>query len=654
MNKLWLAPFFLIFFSCVGTVQDTDIPKTVIQTKQGSSFTFAGVSEAYGISQDKIEVFFYPATGGNGKFDYIIFVGDLPIPYSVPSDVLIPDYLGRLKFTVTGLEQAQAYVIKVEARDQTTQVKLTNDETTMASTFSNQVADFSGISSVSNPQGVDGLDSIKVRWAHAYYNYADLTNTTPTDPVSYEITALNSDLLKPNSFHDRTKGEADGRYVKLFDYNQNQSDVTLRGLPSGKKYYVRVRAIHRNSFDDVSNDRLRGEKNTNYLEISTLSSSTPEFNTNSVLVTKNSGIAVTSSLIVSWGTVNGVFDHFRLYYQDVTPGIVTNPPSFSEANIASTCISGTIVGGFLCKKVDSNSLSATIANLNALSTYRVYLVVCQDIQCTNKLISLPKTGTTTPTLGGFTGIKSISTARNVNEVGKLTLNYSVPDFTLGYFDGFVIAFKTDVNFVANPDLITEDTYTGTITYDSFNYVYDNSITVNNVSYFDGITKCFNISPFVYNANQTKTWYNNEKWSCVVPTILAPNKDEFTGFRSGTPSIGTVSNPGNIFFRWTKPSSGVFTKYEIIYKKVSSVSESFNFSTAISEINSGGTTNYKRLFLSDYLEEYTLPNLVPGTYKIGILTYYLNPLDATNSVYRSEYNDRFLTCEINAVGGTCDF
>jgi hypothetical protein len=640
MNKLWLTPFFLIFFSCVGTVQDTATPKTILKSEDATKVSFAGVTEAHAIADDKIEVFFYPATGGTGKFDYIISVGDIPVPFTVPSDVLSADYRGLLKYTVTNLDPAQAYVIKVEAKEQESSTKQTNDTTTMASTFPNDVANFVGVASVSNPQGIDGLDSIKIRWAHAAYDFSNYT--APSNPASYEIVVLRADLLNPSNFDDLAKGEAQGRYLKIVDYNTDTNEITMRGLPSDKKYYVRMRALHIASVNNYSIPRLRSEQNTNYLEISTLSANSPQFDTNSVSVTKNPGPAVTTSLNVAWGAVVGVFDHFRIYYGDTNASV-------NSGAIADSCIAGNPVGGVYCKKIDATFRSALIANLTALTTYQVMVVICQDIYCTSgkRVVSSIKTGTTTPILAGFNGVTSVSVARNVNEIGKLVLNFTPPDFTLGYFDGFIIGYKKDKTATAY-DKISETIYTGPVTLDSFNYAIDSMITVNNISYTDGQNNCFNIYPFVYGPNLDKNEYNADKWVCVIPTISAPSKTDFPGIsQAGT-------NPGAIFMTWAAPGNGVFTQYEVFWKKTAGA---FSFNTAIAETSAGNFTNYGRSLAADYVTDQTiqfqLSNLPYTTYKVGVLTYYLNPLtinddDPTNDVYRSENNDAVFTCVVNAI------
>ena len=108
---------------CVGTVQETKRPYSKVEEGPKSTVSFQGIAAANAISDSRIEVFFFPAEGGSGKFTYDIYVGSSPLPVSVPSDVLMPDYRGMLKFTLTGLNRLSSYQIKVDIRDEKTKLQ---------------------------------------------------------------------------------------------------------------------------------------------------------------------------------------------------------------------------------------------------------------------------------------------------------------------------------------------------------------------------------------------------------------------------------------------------------------------------------------------------------------------------------------------------
>ena len=158
--------FSLFFFvSCVGTVEQADLSKTVTEKTEETAVMFQGVQLVKAISHNRIEVFFYPAVSGSGKYIYKIYYGD-DLVASVPSDILVPDYRGYLMYTLSGLERGRDYFIRVTATDQENAVEVDTSLVKSARTFNNIVADFTGLSAVSNLQGVDGKDYIW--WKHIF------------------------------------------------------------------------------------------------------------------------------------------------------------------------------------------------------------------------------------------------------------------------------------------------------------------------------------------------------------------------------------------------------------------------------------------------------------------------------------------------------
>lgn len=63
--------------SCVGTVEDAVRQSTLTNEYNKGGVIFSGVQSVKAISHNKIEVFFYPATGKDGdKFNYVIHYGN--------------------------------------------------------------------------------------------------------------------------------------------------------------------------------------------------------------------------------------------------------------------------------------------------------------------------------------------------------------------------------------------------------------------------------------------------------------------------------------------------------------------------------------------------------------------------------------------------
>lgn len=614
---------------------DAASPKTGIVAAPSSQIFFGGAYQVNPISQDKFEILFYPATGGSGKYNYIIYVGDNPFPETVPSEVLLQDYRGLLKHTVKGLETGKSYYVKVEARDQKDDGKDDNQVVLQATTFLNLVADFSGIALVSNTAGVDGLDSIKVRWPHAYVDVGSVGGST-TDPVSYEITAVDTTLLTPANMDDKEKGPNQGRFTKSVVYSSMVNETILRGLRADTKYYVRVRAIHKSSVDDVNNPRLRGEMNTNYLSIKTLSSdlSSIKFQTGGLQVSRNEGSAQSSSLVLTWPTASGVFDHFRVYY------------SQNQADLASvdtdTCNVAPEEG---CKKYDPTATGAIIPNLEANKDYYFKLIVCQFESCESFIPGDIKQGSTKPVLANFPGITSIRSASNINEIGKIFVTFSLPNFNEGNFDGYHIAYRANAS--QEKEIISDSAYIGSLTYDDFDYRTATSITITNVDYSLETSYCITVFPFVWDTDEPsgyKSYDENMNELCTTSKVISADMDQFPGLISAE-MIGN-----DVLVSWDNPLAGIFDLYEVYIRKTSGT---FSYSAARTQIAGGNYANYSTVLVDGGLNTYRFVNIPNGTYKVGVLTYFAYiPPEGDPVVYRSEDNEGIFTCVVNGTMADC--
>lgn len=620
--------------SCVGTVQEAAAPKTSIASEPKSAINFSGVYQATPISQDKFEIFFYPATGGSGKYNYIIYVGDQPFPTTVPSEVLAQDYRGLLKHTVTGLETGKSYHIKVEAEDQFTGGKDDNAAVLQSTTFLNLVADFSGIASVTNTAGIDGLDSIKIRWPHAAVDVGSVGGSV-TDPVSYEIVAVDSDLLTPGNMDDVEKGPNQGRFVKSLLYNSQINETIMRGLKSDTKYYVRVRALHKTSIEDNNNPRLRSELNTNYLPIKTLSADLGaiNFKTGGLTISRNEGSAQSSSLVLSWPVASGVFDHFRIYYGQSASDIAS--PDTSECPLSPT---------YGCKKYPANSTGAVIANLEPNKDYYFRLLVCQFETCETYILGEVKQGSTRPILASFTGISAIRGASNVNEIGKMYLSFALPNFNEGNFDGYHIAYRPNPSI--DPVVINLPDYDGDLAYEVFDYRTASGITITGVDYSVESEYCFSVYPFVYDADEPTGYkaFENGVWMCESSAVTKADMVQF-------PGLSDAETQGNdIIVTWAAPSVGIFDMYEVYLRKTDST---FSYSAARNQIEALNTTNYTIALANGGSLFHRFNNLPNGKYRVGVLTYfaYIPPV-GDPLVYRSEDNDGIFTCIVDGTDHLC--
>ncbi|MGK0367649.1 MAG: hypothetical protein ACI9QD_000787 [Thermoproteota archaeon] len=613
--------------ACVGEIENVEKDKTLTASYNPGGVIFSGIHSLYPISHTKLEVFFNPATGGSEKYNYRINYGNDSL--TVPSEVLTPDYRGLLKYTLGGLAQAQDYIVSIDAIDQDSGGFIETERALTAKTFQNLVASFTGISQVSNLSGVDGLDSVKVRWAHAEKDFGDITGSSLSDPQAYEITIIDSDLLNPSDFDNSSLTQAQGRYFKAIEYDVAVNESVMRGLPSSSRFFARVRAIHNGSINDFNNPGLRSELNTDYLIIETLNAdlSSLNFDTSSLVVTNTTGENAVNSMILSWDEVSGVFDHYRVYYSLSTT-------SMNASNITTGCSgNGFDVGGIYCKKVNYTLTTTSVANLIQATDYQFLLVVCQTVTCATgeRIVSDLETGATIPTLASFSGIDSIQIASTAVDIGSMDLLVTPPNFDTGYFDGYIVGYKavlTDTVF----DKIGEDGYTGGLSLTSYDYTSENKVRVNGISY-DGSTQyCFTVYPFIYDSLGGKLESPNGIWKCSVATIEAPTAEEYEGINQ------SVTDGNKITVIWNTPSSGVYAEYEVFW---SNTGVAFNFSDAILDTTVNYTfTNYNRATVPGDQTSYLIEGLPDGTYVIGVLTRYVNGITA---IERSEFNTQLFSC-----------
>lgn len=649
----------LCFVSCVGEIQ-TSVKAVTESSPRGSesSISFGGISEAIGIADDKIEVYFSGATGGSKKFTYFIYVGNQPLPVSVSEEVLERDYRGLYRHTITGLDIGTEYVLKVDAKDIEDSTIYSTKTSISESTFSNHVADFSGVSSVRNTAGVDGVNSLEVRWGHAsipggVFDHGD-------GPDTYEIILLEADKLSPAALDDDTLDEEDGRIVKTVPYSSTVTEATVRGLKEDTSYYVAVRCIHEDSIDDASNPKLRSEMNHRYIEAKTLSSdaSNLEYDPDEFELRANSGELATTSLIASWGSFSGVFHHFRVYYaleNNLNADTrFCNTGGNSELNAGQT----------LCKKTGNFDRSVTLGDLIPQVSYNASLVVCIDSLCTQSIF-LPMSTASTTTNPGSVSLGSVSLASNLEQIGSVFLRYSAIDFSNGYFDGLGIQFTTDSNdlqawlagngpkptvyFIENSPSADHD-----LVYENFNYKTDTSIEVSGLNYSAEQTYCFTIFPFNYDSSMPggKRYFSeNSSWQCEVVQSSAPSTSQFTGFKSAKAINNLVE------LSWDQPSGGMYSHYEVFYRSAASASDtSFSFVQAARDttVNYDYST-YQRVLLSadsgsGALTSFDLDGLANGFYILGLSTYYNA---GVGKVKRSYDGSQLYMCSVTGSGTRVD-
>jgi hypothetical protein len=638
--QLRLLSIFIFLFalvSCVGTVQESNQNFTNINNGPSNEMAFAGIFNAVAISDTKIEVFFYPAGGGSGKFTYDIIVGSSPYPISIPSDVLSPDYRGILKTTVTGLSRLSTYQIKVEVRDDDTGAQSNSQLFRTVTTFDNEVADFAGISSGSNMPGQDGKDSLKIRWTPARTS-GGLTKKD-WDPKSYEIVIVDAAKLTPNDM-DVNYSTADGRWVYQINFDTGLNEYIVRGLPSQTKFYIRMRTIHEASIDDLYNPKKRSELNSNYITISTLSADLADidFQTDSFGVTLAPGEQGLNAVIASWSAATGVFDHYRLYYGLEGSGVASGSfPSLCLSPILSDP-SETV----FCKKADFLASSSPITGLLPYNTYEVVLVLCATSACTpdQQIIGPVRTVTLDPTSPTFNGAKELTMAQTLSDVVCIYINFDPPNFTRVFFDGIILKLRR--TFDGSVAVVEITTSTNPTNHLPYNFISDNQIIIKGINYLEEEPFCFTLYPYKWDSDGvTKRESPNGIWKCISPKAEAPTSQQFVGLKTGSTDLDAVT------VNWDTPNGGIFSHYELFWRKQSGAA--FSWGDALAQAgNSYNYTNYGRILIDQDENSITMPGFADGTYIFGMITYFTYVTDDGVITMRSETNGGLRTCRVDSA------
>lgn len=647
MIKCWklslIVCFSTLLVSCVGTVQESNSNITDIGSAYNPVVSFSGIHTATAISDTKVEVFFYPASGGSGKYIYDLYVGNNPTPISIPSDILKPDYRGLLRTTVTDLARMNTYVFTMQARDQKGNGISTNVVPKSATTFTNRVSDFLGVSSATNMPGQDGKDSLLFRFTPASDN--DLIFNDPWDPKTYELVVVDAERLTPADMdYDLTSSQGRWVFQWAHDKDNTVNQYVAKGLLPKRKYYARIRVIHNGSVEDIYNPHLRSELNTNYVEISTLSDELADidFDRSSLFVSILSGSLGLTSVRATWKQVEGVFDHFRLYYSKKGEGATTSP-------LPALCLTETQsdpLETIFCKKVSYLSTSTQITGLIPYTEYEFVLLVCQKTTCipTERLPSTFRYATTDPATI-FNGVLKLESSGNLDGSQSIKVFYEDPNIIGGYFDGLILKMRRTLDGSDSEVEITDSTFP--VYHRPFDPMSTTEIKVDGIDYLTTEPYCFRLYPYKWNDDGTqRREITNENWKCIIPKIEPPTAQSFIGVDSGSTQREYVT------VKWSAPETGFYTNYVLFWRS----GTVFNWGEALAAF-SGTMNSYDFLVLDAEDLEYTLSGFPNGQYVFGVLTYHLYISNDSIVEKWSETNTRFLRCTVNnssAVNVDCTF
>ena len=399
------------------------------------------------------------------------------------------------------------------------------------------------------------------------------------------------------------------------------------------------------------------------------------FNASNFIVQRAAGAAGINTLKALWGSAEGAFDHYRLYYtrNEVSdPGLETliifnDIPSYSAGTCTSICIpdknktNRTDCYGASdnnrwvdCKKLQFDEVETLFSGLEERVNYEVKLVVCQDLQCSVNIDSgAPVQMSTDPPMASFEGLSVIDPPRDADELGTVYARFNPPDFNSGILDGLIVANRLDDG--TDKELNAPDApNTTNFVVGYFDYRSAIEIPINGIDPYDGAANyCFKAYPFIINNDLTITKLDPLEHQipiCLAKSdatsnyIFPPTKEEFSGSFPPAPASQGVS------LTWTPPIKGIHDRYEIFYRNTNS-GETFNLNNAISDWTDNNVMDtYERVVVSRYYTNKTIENLNPcEEYSFGMVTYYVG-LDGNE--YRSESNDSVWTVVPNPMSGTC--
>ncbi len=565
--KLILIFITTIFLcSCVGTIEETRFETTEVVADAISYEDYVGIDEVIPISHYQVEVYFPEIENiQSDKVAYQIYYDGAEFPIYIPGNSLVPRADGRLMYTVDGLIPNREYYFEVQVTNLITGEKSQSEEKRSATTFPNRTASFDGVQSVTHKPGPDGMNFIKVTWTPAKRESSGLI-PLPADVSKYEVTVLSSSRQLTD--FDNENLANDERKVVYFSDNANYGVVG--GLQPGETYFIRVRAIHYEFYDESKFSELKHEENNKYLSITMLTndSSDLDFDPELFSVLKGDGQEALTSAKASWGVpTGGAFNHFRIYYKGVDAELISlideslinlNPGEVScEMNPAT----------FFCRRFDFSENSANILDLTVNYRYSFILAVCLDETCRNYQLSNVQSIETKADIATFLGFGEYGLGDSFNTLSKLYVEVTPPDLLTGVLDEVIVYFDIDGgdgNWIAlnPPSESFESELESPLTMEPYNFSLDDQMV------FDGIDVRNLILGFLGEESLKSYYFKYKRYTQIDGAV----EDDFLSLFVVTPQLKTVTETINVRscqisssftkINWRKPSSGVFTHFRI--------------------------------------------------------------------------------------------
>lgn len=650
----------VILTSCVGTVEDKNAKLAANQSLGDvtNSIAFDGLTKVTAISQDKVELYFYPADSDKTITVYEIYINNGPFPIKVTGNSLSVNASGLYIFTVTNLDMNSAYTFNMRAVLAGTNepLKLDPTKSLSATTFKNETADFMGISSLTLGAGESGRDTLTVKWVPATIRGTNI-NPRSTDPVAYEIIYIKREDGAQNINNPLYTGAnrvtvTIPNSISATPTLNKSSEQIIAGLIPGETYFFQVRAIHKGFITYKTDPSYLREQNTRFLKITMLNNAGLfDFNDALVSMTNPLGEAGLTNLNVSWIPAGGEFKQYRLCYKKVGNPADAEPIAdlLTDVDI-DLLLSNTTA----CLPLDANVTAQTLASLTSYAYYQAKVIACRTFACeaNNRIKSLLMQKRVVANVAPFNGVLTISNPVDETKLKDVKITFDSPVVSAGYLNNFKLYCYSDASDLDPYALPTDGSVsaaTGKASCDGIqlltpmptilsDYGLLNNLEIR-LPVIDGNARyCLSLLPSISSPFLNQEDKTTAVIKCFTPEIKTPTIIQFPG------RVNTCQLAGkNLSINWPLPTGGLYTKFVVLYREKKSTSNFFNFQDATQAYLTNNSTTYKWI---DELPRtqltHNLTSLVEGrTYNIGVLTY----LDDGVSKQFAQYNVNIGECTL---------
>jgi hypothetical protein len=579
--KLFSIYFLGLLVSCVGTVTDNQQKINPAEIISPTTIYFDGVIRGTVTAHNKVSLFFTPARGGSGNFNYLVYVNGNDTPTaSLNGSTATLNGRGEHNISVGGLTIGTSYSFKIKAYDRTHRVEDRNTSEVVLTTLNYMVPLFDGVNVVENIAGLDGETKLLARWNPA------VEAATNSNPFSINAQAI--------SGYNIYVGTSEESLQLVGSTGANQLQFEISGLEPGTNYFVLVRAKN-------SQVPQREDLNDRLLEKKTVTSSAIAFDgIKSLTVPTNaSGF---SSVVAQWDGGAGSYDRYWVFVSD-TPRSLFDPSLSSDiANFRKAVVT------------NLSTVSLTLSVSLPHTTYYVAVVACRDSVCsTYKGHNVVRSVRTTPPVAVFGGLNALTQPEGLLGLTSLDLTWDVPDTSTGVYDRIRLFRSNEAGAYtpatdelpiynpANPSVVGYDLASLTL----------GSVRVRGLvpgTEYCFVAKAYSTSPSdPSDASGLGRTSGGDKRLCFTPTMVMP------GF-SGINSACTEASPTSFKVTWSTPNPrGIFENFALWYKPLDG--QAFDFNLALLG------APYQVGFAPTNANSLVLTNLSPGTsYAIGMRTY----------------------------------